>query len=357
MGRVVPLLVFLVACGDPDHAPSDAAEDATDAPTIDGASGTFSAAPAAVTFNALVNTTVRDTVTFTNTGPASAPVSATLGGANPAAFMLESSTCSGALGAGASCTVDIAFRATAASTYTATLTLTDGASSAVVALTGFGTNTIGLSVLPALRDFGTVAVATTSSYFSFTVTNTGTAPTGAVGLAFDTGATADYLLASNLCSGATLPAQGTCTFSVGFRPTVLGTRTATLKLTDPASGGQAGVSVTGTGVTGTGGLVFAPATYDFGTVTVGDSAFAHQFTLTNNATSATGTITTAKGGANLGDFLKMADNCNAQALGPGASCTLFVAFEPGAAGARSAVITATASPGGTASTDVSGTGQ
>ncbi len=362
MVRAVLILGMLVACGDSGQAPIDAtaddvATDATDAST-DSAGNVLTATPGAATFTALVNSTARATVIFTNTGGSvSGPLTLMLGGANASVFMVESSTCTGTLGAGATCTVAVAFKPTATGSFTATLTLADGASTAVATLTGSGTTAAtGLTVLPGLKDFGTVPLGSTSSFFSFTVTNIGSAPTGAVTMVFDSGATGDYLLASNLCSGAIVPAQGTCTFSMGFTPIAIGTRTASLKITDPASGTQVGVAVTGVAPSGTGAIVFAPSTYDFGMVNVGDSAFAHQFTLTNTGASATGTIATATGGPNVGDFLKMADNCNGQTLGPGAACTLFVAFEPGAAGPRTAHVTAVATPGGTANSDLSGTG-
>jgi hypothetical protein len=356
------LLGLLFACGDPGRqTPPDGdvpADDATDAPiTVDAPANAFTAAPAAVSFTAPVTATTRNTVVFTNTAAsASAPVTLTVGGANASVFAVETSTCTGALGAGATCSARVAFTPTAATSYAAHLTLTDGISSVVVGLTGIGTTATGLTVSPALKDFGAVGVGATSSYFSFIVTNTGSVPAGALGLAFDTGATGDYLLATNPCADATLAAQATCTFSVGFKPTVAGTRTATLQVTDAASGGQTGISVTGVGVIA-GGIVISPAMYDFGAVNVGDSAFAHQFTVTNTGTVTTGVLGTVLGGTNLGDFLKMADNCTGQTLAPGLACTLFIAFEPGAAGARTAHITVAATPGGSADADLSGTGQ
>lgn len=362
MRDVVVVLALLAACGDrASQAPADAEpviDAAGDAGAPDAPSGTaFTAAPTAVTFNTAVSTTVRDTVVFANTaGAASGPVTLTLGGANASLFVVESSTCTGTLGPAATCTVSVAFTPTAAGTFAAMLTLTDGASTVTVALSGFGTTATGLTVSPALKDFGTAGVGTTSSYASFTVKNVGTVATGALALVFDTGATGDYVLANNLCAGAMVAPQATCSFSLGFRPTAVGTRTATLKATDPVSSAQVGIAVTGIGAI-VSGIVFTPSTYDFGTVTVGDSAFAHQFTLTNTGGVATGAIATGTSGTNVGDFLKMADNCNGQTLGPGAACTLFIAFEPGAAGARSAHVTAVASPGGSASSDLSGAGQ
>ncbi len=368
MRRAVPVLIALVgACGgsghqtpvDGDVAADVAADDAVaDASPIDGGSVAFAAAPTALSFNAVVATTARDTVVFTNSGGvASAPVTLSLGGAAPARFAIEATTCTGVVAAGATCSATVAFTPTAAATSMATATLTDGAASVVVPLTGFGTNTLGLTVTPTVKDYGMVGVGATSSFSSFTVKNVGTATTGALTVALDSGATGDFVLANNLCAGATVAAQGTCTFSAALKPTTTGTRTASVRIADPTSTASVGATVTGSGTTAGMALVIAPATYAFGTVVVGDSSLGHQFTVTNLSGVSVGPITTSTGGPNVGDFLKMADNCNNVTLAAGTACTLFVAFEPGAAGARTAHVSATAATGGTATADLSGTGQ
>jgi hypothetical protein len=53
-------------------------------------------------------------------------------------------------------------------------------------------------------------------------------------------------------------------------------------------------------------------------------------------------------------FVASASSCNGHA-GPGASCTVAVSFKPTIAGARGATLSATASPGGSASAALSGT--
>lgn len=360
MGRALLLVWIVAACGySTRQLPGDGGgDDTADAP-IDTSAGAaaLSATPAALTLAALVGTTAQSSVVFANTGDAtSGALSLVLGGAAPAPFAIGMTTCTGTLTAGASCTARIDYTAPSPAASTATLTLSDGAATAVVNLTGNGSNTAGLVATPTLRDFGNVGLGSTSSSFSFSVLNTGTASTTGLAVTFDSGAAGDYMLANNLCAGAVVAPGAACTFSAQFTPTALGTRTATLKIRDAVSGAQVGVALTGVGVA-VSGIIFSPAQYDFGTVTVGDSAFAHQFTISNTGSVTTGAIATAKSGANAGDFLVMADNCTTLTLAAGASCTLFVAFEPGAAGGRMAVITAVATPGGTTNTLVTGTGQ
>ncbi|MEO7095864.1 MAG: choice-of-anchor D domain-containing protein, partial [Polyangiales bacterium] len=170
------------------------------------------------------------------------------------------------------------------------------------------------------------------------------------------GQAGEFAIENDSCTGAVVAAQGTCAFSVAVKPTGVGARSANVVVVNPGTSAQVMTALAGTGLS-CASLTITPTSYSFGTVNVGDSSFGHQFTITNTSGASTGTLTTATGGPNVGDFLKMADNCNGQALAPGAGCTLFVTFEPGAAGSRSGRVTAAASPGGTASADLSGTGQ
>jgi hypothetical protein len=70
-----------------------------------------------------------------------------------------------------------------------------------------------------------------------------------------------------------------------------------------------------------------------------------------------GSITTALGGANADQFTKSNDNCNGQTLGAGQSCTLDGAFAPSSSGLKNGSISASATPGGNATTNLTGTGQ
>jgi hypothetical protein len=368
MVRAVLVLGMLGACGFSVHPARDGgvaddvatdatATDATDA-TDSPAGNAFTATPASATLTAVVSSTAHATVIFTNTaGSASAPVTLALGGANPSVFAVESSTCTGALGASAACTVGVAFTPTTAGTFTASLTLSDGASTATATVTGSGTTVAaGLTVSPAFVDAGSACLGSTGSLFSSTVTNQGAAPTGALVVSLIGAQAGEFTIANDTCNGAIVPGHGTCSFSVGVRPTGIGVRSASARVTDPATNAMVSATLTGVGLSCS-GMTITPSLHDFGTVTVGDTAFAYELTVTNTGGTTTGTIATATGGPNVGDFLKMADNCAGQTLGPGAACTLFVAFEPGAAGMRTATVSAVATPGGTVTANLSGTGQ
>lgn len=81
--------------------------------------------------------------------------------------------------------------------------------------------------------------------------------------------------------------------------------------------------------------------YDFGSITLGNTSFALELQLTNLGTSATGPLALERAG-DAAHFVISNDTCTGSALGPGTSCTLRVAFAPSATSAaqpRSATLT------------------
>ncbi len=92
-------------------------------------------------------------------------------------------------------------------------------------------------VSPSSLSFGSTLTGATSAPRTVTVGNAGgahlTGPSAIV--------TGDFIVASNTCTGASVPPGGTCTVGVSFRPGWVGTRNGTLSI-----GGKT-VSLTGTG--------------------------------------------------------------------------------------------------------------
>jgi hypothetical protein len=105
-------------------------------------SATLSTNPSSLTFatQALNTTSAAQTVTVTNTGTAAASVS----GVSVSGDFSQTNTCGTSIGAGASCTVSVSFRPTAAGTRTGTLTITSNATNSptTVGLSGTGQGTV-----------------------------------------------------------------------------------------------------------------------------------------------------------------------------------------------------------------------
>jgi hypothetical protein len=111
-------------------------------------------------------------------------------------------------------------------------------------------------------DFGTVYIPNTSAPLTVTLTNNthgAIALTSAVVNGNPAAANTDYQ-ATNSCSGS-IPfgSPNTCAVSVTFKPTVVGTETATLQLTDSDSTSPQTFTLKGTGATPDFSLAVAPA--------------------------------------------------------------------------------------------------
>jgi hypothetical protein len=204
-----------------------------------------------------------------------------------------------------------------------------------------------VNLSPTSYNFGSQLIGTTSSAASITLTNPGNAKLNITSVSI-AGTNSGDFAETNTC-GASVAEGASCTLSVTFTPTVAGSETATLTITDNASPATQTVNLTGTG---TGPLVsLSPTSLTFPGQQVGTSSSAQSVTLKNTG-SATLSITSI---TVSGDF-SQTNTCGAS-LATSASCTLSVTFTPTASGSRSGSLTITdnASPA-TQSVSLTGTG-
>lgn len=304
--------------------------------------------------------TASSPVVITNVATSSTTIaSVTLTGANPGDFVLDAGTCGGAsVPSDSACTVRVAFRPTAASARSAVLRIVPTSGPAMsVPLSGLGDAVAApaISVTPGVLPFGTVA-APNSTTLSTTVRNTGDAPLLVGAPAISGAGSADYLLAASTCTTPVAPGA-TCTVSVTFRPTVAGSRTASLTLPHNATGGQTVVSLTGVGSGST--FVISPTTVKFGTVNRGTTK-TQSVTVKNSGT--VGFRVTAAGitGAQAAFFRVTGGTCVGTTLAAGKTCSVTLSFSPTAAIAYTASVVVTGdstSLPATASAELQGTGK
>jgi hypothetical protein len=157
---------------------------------------------------------------------------------------------------------------------------------------------------------------------------------------------------ADACTGQVLAAQATCGVHAAFAPTSTGQKTASLSAT-ATEGGAASATLTGTGVAPA-NLNIAPASRNFANVPLGQQSAAQVFTVTNNGGAPSGNITMKIVSGSNSDFSWTNDLCSGTTLAAGASCTLSVSFKPTTYGAQSATLSASATPGGTASANLTG---
>ena len=234
--------------------------------TTGGTSATATLLPSSLSFGsvALGSTSAAQSSTLTDTSTTIGLTigSTTLTGANPGDFQISpASTCpaSGTIQPSATCLVTITFSPTASGSRSATLTVNDNTSAGTqtVSLTGTGTGTLlpTATLLPATLSFGSVAVGSTSSAQSSTLTDTSTVALNISSIALSGANPGDFAIssASTCPTSGTVQPSATCLVTITFSPTASGSRSATLTVSDNTSAGSQTVSLTGTGG-GTGSL-------------------------------------------------------------------------------------------------------
>ena len=199
-------------------------------------------------------------IALTNTGQTALNITGiSVTGTNASDFR-ESDNCNvqaivgATLQAGASCVISVSFEPAGTGSRSAMLQITDSAPGSPQQATLNGTGTLGspqASLSPSTLNFGTQGVGSTSGPQTAILTNNGNAPLSITGIGV-AGTNAGDFLESDNCSvlplvGGTLQPGGSCILNVTFNPTVTGSRTATLNMTDNAPASPQTVSLSGTG--------------------------------------------------------------------------------------------------------------
>jgi len=214
-------------------------------------------------------------VTLANlTGSALTITKVSIGGANAADFAVGTSTCTGSIAAGATCSIAVTFTPSVMAAETATLSVSDSDASSPqsVPLTGTGTappSPVFLS--PATVNFGNQNISTTSTAQTVTLKNNSTATVSNIVVSI-TGTGASSFAQTSACT-ATLAAGKSCTISVTFTPTAAGAVTATLSVADSDASSPQTATLNGTG-TNSGpdfSVAVAPAALSFAAGSSGTS--------------------------------------------------------------------------------------
>jgi Abnormal spindle-like microcephaly-assoc'd, ASPM-SPD-2-Hydin len=215
--------------------------------TAAGVTGTGTVQQATLTsldYGITENNSASLTATLTNTGtiPLNLGIPTFTG-----RFTGNYSVCSGYIAVGASCTYTVTYvpSFTVNGPELGTVTIPLGTSGSVTAnLKGEGYKAI--LVPSGTTDFGSVAVSTSKSS-TITMTNTGNY---AATLSTITSSSARYVVSGSTCVGD-IPAKGSCTFNVTFRPTARATVTSAVRVpygTGAPTGVTYELTFTGTGV-------------------------------------------------------------------------------------------------------------
>ena len=210
-------------------------------------------------------------------------------------------------------------------------------------------------VSPAIVNFASLAIGTTSDPMTVTVTNSTPAIVNISDITIsEAGSSVDFHQTSTTC-GETLAVGASCTVQVTFQPTVAGPLSASVEVTDDAPGSPQSATLSGTG-TAAPVATFSTTTVMFAAQGVGTQSAAQMVTLTNTGTAVLNIEGVSITGANASDFTQTNDCVASMAIN--AVCTFNVKFTPAAAGARSAsIMIDDDAPGNPHSIALMGTGQ
>jgi hypothetical protein len=272
-------------------------------------------------------------------------------------FPTSQDGCNGtALDPGASCTISVKLQPSAAGSKSTTLRVAGSpGGTASVALSGLAVDPGALAIAPDHRDFGPIPQGQQSGELTFTVSNTGGAPTSALMASLTGSDAAEFKLSSDGCSNMTLQAGAMCTIGVKLAPSpsgAVGAKNASLTVS-AATGGTAVGGLTGSAL-GPAALAVVPTDQDFGMVVQGMKSQEILFTVQNGGGQTSGAL--VAGIAPTGEFAISTNNCDGMMLAPAATCTIGIKMTPGGTGGRSATLTVRGSPGGAALANLRGTG-
>src|SRR5205085_9856972 len=164
----------------------------------------------------------------------------------------------------------------------------------------------------------------TSPSQTISLTNSGSAPL----LIASVSISGDFAQSNNC--GSTLVVNQSCSIRITFNPSVAGTRTGVLSISDNASVSPQTVSLTGVGLSIA--ISVSPTAFYFGTQGVASTSPARSFSVTNSGTGVLTISNIILAGGNGHDFAQT-NNC-VGSLASAAKCTINVTFTPSATGTR-----------------------
>jgi len=325
--------------------------------------GTLTLNQSSLTFaSTALGATSQQSVTLGNNGAASLTLTGlSIGGANAGEFAVGGTcTVGAAIPVGSTCTATVDFAPAAIGARVGTLTVattnsTNPSATLTLAGTAVAAPAPAVTVSAATVDLGSTTVGQTSTAKAVTLQNTGNA---ALSISSITVSPTSFAQTNNC--GATLAAGASCTINATFAASATGAATGTLTINTNAASSPTKVSLTATGAAvPVPVLSWSPAvtTLTFADTNVGSAAATQTVTLVN-AGPGTATLTQVqKGGANAADFTITGSTCNnGGTLAAGSSCTVGVAFQPSAAGARAASLSVTSNATGPNALALSGNG-
>jgi len=172
-------------------------------------------------------------------------------GVNAGDFTIQSSSCvaGGSVAGRGSCTINLAFKPTAAGIQSATLVISDSDPSGPQTINLRGTG-MAVRLSATSLNFGPQRVDTTSAPKTVTLTNLGNAPLRIASLTLSGTDAGDFAIesSSTCAAGSTVAGGGECTVNLAFKPGAAGAQSASLAISDSDPSSPQIISLSGTGM-------------------------------------------------------------------------------------------------------------
>ena len=285
------------------------------------------------------------TVTLTNSGVATLDIASggiSVSGTDPKSFPFTTN-CGATLGGNKNCTITVTFKPAATGAQSATLQIADNAAGSPqkVMLTGTGAAAGSVVLSATALAFPNTAVGAESEAQTVTVTNQTATAITLKSIAIGGTNPQSFVEVTN-CT-ASLAAGKNCAVFVAFDPKKASAASASLTVSDSASGSPQSVTLKGMG-TAAAQVKLSKPSLTFGSAAKGTTTDAQSVTLTNGGSTAVEITSIAVTGADASSFIEL-NTCPAT-LAPSANCAIYVAFEPAGTGALSAKVIITDSGSG-----------
>ena len=275
-------------------------------------------------------------ITLKNTGNAPLSIfSIAIAGAQADVFTLLNH-CVSTLAPGRACTVFVSFTPVATGQASASVVVTNNASEEFqqsIDLNGTGTTVPvpGLTLSTTSLSFANQTTGTDSVKEAINLINTGTAPLKISSIAL-AGAQADDFILQSACV-PTLAVGQRCAVFVTFKPRTAGEISAAVVINSNAGGSGSVATLSGTATAATAPVLTVSTTFlSFASQKVGTASTMQAINLTNGGTAPLSLSSIAiVGDGGQQEAFTLRNDC-VPVLAPGRHCTLFVTFNPVAAG-------------------------
>jgi uncharacterized repeat protein (TIGR01451 family) len=208
--------------------------------------------------------------------------------------------------------------------------------------TGDGSVTITFDVAPPASlstdsvTFAPQLVGSSSAQQLLTITDTGDYPIIFGSIVFGGTDPQDFFTSRGSCL-TELDPQQSCALVVGFTPTAVGARAATITVSDNEGQDVQTISLAGVGQAPPAAITFSSTSIDFGAQVPGVRSASRFVTVTNSGGVPLTFSAMSADGAAPGDFSGDIGTC-LHPVAPGASCQLGASFDPTASGTRTATL-------------------